>query len=231
MNKSVKLIALNGSPNKNGNTATVIKWVADGAKAHGANVEWLQISDLDIKYCRGCKTCLKTGVCAIQDDLPLVLGKIRNADGYIVGSPVYGGNPTAQLKTLMDRITLLKLYAGILDDGYSVGVATSGIAPTKSVAKDAASMFGKRIGQIGVKCANLSGDFKSLDVDLDHKDKEKAKELGRELVKKCREGGKGWSLKSAWVNFLRKFFLKRLILRNKEMFSGIIKIWKDKGWL
>jgi hypothetical protein len=144
---------------------------------------------------------------------------------------VYGGNVTAQLKTLMDRITLLKLYAGILDEGYSVGVSTSGIAPTKGVAKDAASMFGRRIGHMGVKTASLSGGFKSLDVDSDHEDKEEALELGRELAGKCQQDGGKWSLKYAWIGFLRKVFLKRLILKNKKSFSGIIQIWKEKGWL
>lgn len=231
MDSSIKLIALNGSPNKDGNTATVMKWVAKGAKEQGAKVEWLQISDLDINYCCGCNTCLKTGKCIIQDDLPKFLNKIRNANGYIIGSPVYGGNVTAQLKTLMDRITLLKLYAGILDEGYSIGVSTSGIAPTKGVAKDAASMFGRRIGHIGVKTASFSGGFKSLEVDSDHEDKEEALELGRELTEKCQQGGGKWSLKYAWIGFLRKVFLKRLILKNKKSFSGIIQIWKEKGWL
>ena len=231
MNKSTEIIALNGSPNENGNTATLMKWVAEGAEEKGAEIEWLQISDLNINYCHGCNSCLKTGKCVIEDDLPVILQKLKNAEGYIVGSPVYGGNVSAQLKTLMDRITLLKLYAGILSDGYSVGVATSGIAPTKKVAKDAADMFGRRIGNIGVKCATLSGEFNQLDVTSDVKDKKKARELGRELVEKCRNGGRSWTLKSAWIGFLRKVFLKRLILRNKDMFSGIIKIWKQKGWI
>jgi multimeric flavodoxin WrbA len=230
MEKTIRLICLNGSPNKNGNTATAMAWVATGAEDSGAEVEWIHITDLDINYCKGCNTCLKTGECILPDDMQTVLKKIRDADGVIAGSPVYGGRPTAQLKTLMDRLTLLKLYAGILGEGYSVGVATSGIAPTKKVAKDSASMFGKRIGVIGIKTANLKGEFTPLKITSDHKKKEKAKKLGRQLVKKCRQGGRTWSLKSAWIGFLRKYFLKRLLKKNKAKFAGVIEIWKNKGW-
>lgn len=231
MNDRIKLIVLNGSPNKNGNTSSVIKWVVQGAKTLGAEVDWIQISDLDITYCQGCNNCLKTGKCVINDDLPKVVQKIENADGIIVGSPVYGGKITAQLKTLIDRITLLKLYAGILENGYSIGVATSGIAPTKKVAKEAANMFGKRIGVIGIKTASLSGKFKYINEKSDHKKREKAIKLGKTLAVHCEKGGKYWSLKSAWINFLRKHFLKRLIKRNRGKFAGVIEIWKKKGWL
>ncbi|TXT62164.1 MAG: putative 2-amino-4-deoxychorismate dehydrogenase [Promethearchaeota archaeon] len=230
MEKIIRLICLNGSPNKNGNTATAMAWVAAGAEELGAKVEWLHIADLDINYCKGCNSCLKTGKCVLSDDLQIVLEKIRDADGVISGSPVYGGRPTAQLKTLLDRLTLLKLYAGILGDGFSVGVATSGIAPTKRVAKDSANMFGKRIGVMGIKTASLNGEFTSLQINSDHKKKKNAKKLGRKLVKKCRQGGKTWSLKSAWIGFLRKYFLKRLLKKNRVKFAGVIEIWKEKGW-
>ncbi|TFF97763.1 MAG: flavodoxin family protein [Promethearchaeota archaeon] len=231
MIQSIKIIAINGSPNKDGNTATLMKWVIEGVKEQDANVELIQISDLNINYCQGCNNCLKTGECVIQDDLPEILKKLTNADGYIIGSPVYGGKVTAQLKTLMDRITLLKLYGGILSDGFSVGVATSGIAPTKSVAKDAASLFGHRIGEIGVKCASINGGFKPLKANSDQKKKKIARELGIELVERCKSGDIGWSLKKGWINFLRKTFLKKMIQKNENFFKGVIKIWKEKSWL
>lgn len=231
MNRSIKIIALNGSPNQSGNTTTLMEWVADGAEEQGADVEWIHLNDININYCKGCNTCLKTGKCIIKDELPIILNKLGNANGFIVGSPVYGGGLTAQLKTLFDRITLLKLYADILESGFSVGVSTSGIAPTKSVAKEAASFFGHRIGHIGVKCATLNGGFKPLDIDSDHKKKDEAKDLGMKLVLKCLRGGQKLSLEYAWINFLRKVFLKRMIRRNKEQFQGVIKIWQKKGWL
>lgn len=231
MKEKINLIAINGSPHPNGNTATVMNWVIEGAKELGAEVNWLQISEMNINYCKGCHSCLKTGKCIIEDDLQLILEKVKDADGVIVGSPVYGGRPTAQLKTLMDRITLLKLYAGILDDSNSIGVATSGIAPTRAVAKDSAALFGRPIGIIGVKCATLKEGHKSLQENSNPKKRNKAIKLGRKLVKKSRRGRKAFSLQYCWINFLRKHLLSRMIKRNKEQFSGVLDIWKEKGWM
>lgn len=232
MNNKVKLIAINGSPHRNGNTATVMEWVIEGAKELGAEVEWLQISEYDINYCKGCHTCIKkTGKCIINDDFQMILEKIEAADGVIIGSPVYGGKPTAQLKTLFDRITLLKLYAMILEDGYSIGVATSGIAPTGGVAKEITEFFGRRIGTIGIKCGSLKKGYQHLAENSNHKKRDKARKLGRKLVEKCQKGGKTFSLKHLWINFLRKYLLSRMIKRNEEEFAGIIPIWEEKEWL
>ena len=89
---SKKIIAVNGSPRKNGNTATLLNKVLEGAKSAGAEVEFIQLSELNYKGCMSCFACkVITGKhrCAWQDDLKPVLEKLEKADGVIFGSPIY----------------------------------------------------------------------------------------------------------------------------------------------
>ena len=72
------IVALNGSPHRKGNTATLMQWVLDGCAEAGAGVEWLHVADCHIEYCQGCFTCLRTGACPIVDDVPLALIKLRD---------------------------------------------------------------------------------------------------------------------------------------------------------
>ena len=117
---SIQITGLNGSPHLKGNTATLISWVLKGCEEAGAKVEWINLKDYNLKYCQGCHTCLRTGECAIRDDDYIkILERLISSDGIVVGSPVYADGPTALLKTLMDRFTLLNLFVGIFEKQYT----------------------------------------------------------------------------------------------------------------
>lgn len=104
----MKIIAINGSPRKNFNTAQLIKSASDGAKKAGAEIEIINLYDLD-KYtgcisCFGCKLGKNKGHCINRDGLTEVLEKIREADGLILGSPNYLGDVSAQFRALYERL-------------------------------------------------------------------------------------------------------------------------------
>lgn len=100
----MKVLAINGSPRKNGNTQVIIDEAAKELTKAGVSVERLSIADYDIGPCTGCERCFKKSwSCPIKDDAIEVLRKMAAADGIIVGSPVYCGGMTAQLKALLDR--------------------------------------------------------------------------------------------------------------------------------
>ena len=125
--RRVSIVVLNGSPHRDGNTATLMGWVVAGCVEAGASVEWIHLVDHSIDYCQGCFTCLRTGECHIQDGFAQVRRRMEMADGIIVGSPMYAGQPTAQLKTFLDRLTLLNLYTHVFERQRSVAVVTSGV--------------------------------------------------------------------------------------------------------
>ncbi len=93
MKNNVVVIGLNGSPNRGGNTVTLMNWVLGGCAEAGAAVERLHICDFDIQYCLGCRRCLKEGRCPLDDDYESVLEKIRHADGIVIGTPVCADVP------------------------------------------------------------------------------------------------------------------------------------------
>ena len=100
----MKVLAVNGSPRKKGNTQVLMEAAADELRKAGAEVEMISITEFDIRPCTGCRRCYeKLWDCPIGDDAIKVLKKIAYSDGILVGSPVYFGGVTAQLKALFDR--------------------------------------------------------------------------------------------------------------------------------
>ena len=101
---SVRVAAINGSPRKNGNTQLMLDAAVETMKSEGIDVEHISLADHDIKPCDGCEMCNKEPwACPIEDDAPKVLKKMVAADGILMGSPVYFGGVTAQMKALFDR--------------------------------------------------------------------------------------------------------------------------------
>ncbi|MFW9950185.1 MAG: flavodoxin family protein [Candidatus Thorarchaeota archaeon] len=227
----IRITALNGSPKKNGNTVTLMKWVLEGCQEAGAEVELIHIKDYSIQYCQGCHTCLRTGKCVIDDDMRSIYERLNNSEGIVVGSPVYSGEPTALLKTFLDRLTLFKLYSNIYNTQKTIGVTTSGIAPTKRLAKRLSNFFGRRIGVIGVKTASLKKGYLPLLESYPKKTPKKARALGKKLVKSIEQNTNPRVFSYWWILLLRKYLLSRILKINPEQFAGIIPIWLENGWL
>lgn len=103
-----KILALQGSPRKKGNTATLLNEVINGAKEAGAQTEMIHLASLSMTGCRGCYTCKKEGdtygKCILKDDMKNIYEKIDEADGVIFGSPVYMCAMTPELKMVLDRL-------------------------------------------------------------------------------------------------------------------------------
>lgn len=104
MASRMKVLAINGSPRKNGNTQVMIEEAAKPLRRAGIQVEVVSIRDYEVRPCNACEVCYtKPWHCPIKDDAVKLLRMMKDADGLIVGSPVYGAGVTAQLKALLDR--------------------------------------------------------------------------------------------------------------------------------
>jgi multimeric flavodoxin WrbA len=103
------VIGFNGSPRKKWNTATLLKKALEGAASQGAKTELIHLYDLDFKGCTSCFAC-KTkggrsyGRCALQDDLTPILKQVEEADALILGSPIYFGTVSGEMKSFMERL-------------------------------------------------------------------------------------------------------------------------------
>lgn len=105
---SKNILILSGSPKKNGNTAALIEWAAEGAVSKGASVEVVPLAFLHYKFpgCTSCRACQKNEAyeCVIADDVAPVLRKMASADVIVMATPLYFFAASAQLKILMDRM-------------------------------------------------------------------------------------------------------------------------------
>lgn len=105
----MKVIAINGSPRKTKNTATLLTKALEGASSCGAETELIHLYDLNYKGCISCFSCkLKNGKsygkCALKDDLSPILEKVSNADAIILGSPIYLHSITSAMKAFLERL-------------------------------------------------------------------------------------------------------------------------------
>ncbi len=101
----MKVLAIIGSPRKNGNTAAMVNTLCKGAATAEHETEVIYLTDLNIHDCIACDQC-KTGkieFCAINDDMQQLYKAIINADCIVFGTPVYMGQMTGQMKNFLDR--------------------------------------------------------------------------------------------------------------------------------
>ncbi|MCL5877067.1 MAG: flavodoxin family protein [Candidatus Bathyarchaeota archaeon] len=102
----MKVVAFNGSPRKDGNTAALINHVLKELQAEGIETEFIQLGGQQIHGCIACGTCwkLKNKECKIvNDNINQYIKKITEADGVVLGSPTYFSMMTPELKALIDR--------------------------------------------------------------------------------------------------------------------------------
>lgn len=117
----MKIIAINGSPRKNGNTGILLNKALEGATLNGAETELINLYDFAYSGCKSCFACKlingdSYGQCCINDEISPILKKIRNADSIILGSPIYLGSITGEMKSFMERLIFPYL---VYDENYS----------------------------------------------------------------------------------------------------------------
>ena len=104
----MKVLALNATYRQNGTTVSLVEKALEGAAAVGAETEHLLLKDFDIRYCTNCLKCYgdlesEIAPCTHDDDVTLILEKIKEADGVLLGSPVHMGFVTGLMYVFMER--------------------------------------------------------------------------------------------------------------------------------
>lgn len=99
----MRVLVINGSPRKKGNVATMLHAVSD--QMDDADVHWINVNDLSVRPCMGCMKCRETGTCVLpEDDGHRMAKEIKDCDAIVIGTPVYWGNMSGQMKLMFDRI-------------------------------------------------------------------------------------------------------------------------------
>ena len=99
-----KVLLLNGSPHTHGCTATALDEMVSVFEKEGIETEIIQVGNKEIRGCIACGTCESKGKCVFDDLVNEVAPKFEEADGLVVGSPVYYGSPNGNLLSFLDRL-------------------------------------------------------------------------------------------------------------------------------
>lgn len=101
----MKIIAVNGSPRKEGNTDFLVSEILRIIEKNQIKTETILLRELKLEPCDACKYCREhPGRCHIKDDFSPVFGKVLSAEGLILATPVYFGSATPPIKAFMDRV-------------------------------------------------------------------------------------------------------------------------------
>lgn len=127
----MNVIAINGSPRKNRNTAVLLQSAMDGVHAAGGKTECTHLYDLNFKGCVSCFACKRKngkfyGACACRDALTPVLETIAQADALLLASPIYFMSVTSSLQAFLERllfpyITYTENYQSLFPKKIPVG--------------------------------------------------------------------------------------------------------------
>ena len=122
----MKVILLNGSPKINGNTFIALNEVSESLNAEGIDTEIVHVGSKPIRGCLACGQCNNLKECVTRDLVNDVLAKFKDADGLIVGSPVYYASPAGTLISFLDRLFFSAKFDKTMKVGASVAVARRG---------------------------------------------------------------------------------------------------------
>ena len=118
----MKVLMINGSPNANGNTATALKEMEKVFLAEGVEVEIIHVGNKAIRGCIGCRKCFGLGKCVFDDLVNETAPKLAEADGLVIGSPVYYASANATLMAFVTRLFYSTFY---VDKTMKVGAAVA----------------------------------------------------------------------------------------------------------
>ena len=115
----MKVLMINGSPNREGCTYTALSEVAKTLGKHEIESEIVHVGNKDIRGCIGCRKCKETGKCVFNDLVNQVAPKFAECDGIVIGSPVYFASANGTLVSFIDRL----FYSTSVDKTMKVGAA------------------------------------------------------------------------------------------------------------
>ena len=115
----MKVLMINGSPRENGNIALAFHEMERVFQENGVETENILLGKKAVRGCVACETCRKNGKCVFDDIVNELAEKFREADGLVIGSPVYYGSANGTLMSAMQRL----FYSTHFDKSFKVGAS------------------------------------------------------------------------------------------------------------
>ncbi len=141
----MRAIAINGSPRKDWNTATLLRKALEGAESEGAETRMVHLYDLAFKGCTSCFSCkMKNstcGLCAMKDDLRDILRETLENDVLLLGSPIYFFDVTGEMRSFLERLLFANLVYDLERRTVFTREISCGLIFTMNASEEAAKRF------------------------------------------------------------------------------------------
>lgn len=179
----MKVLLILGSAHVNGCTSRALKEVEKELNSGGVETEWIKIGSKDVRGCIGCNFCREHGRCVFNDVVNEVAPKFAEADGIIVGTPVYYAGANGQVHSFLDR--LFYSTAGTVDKTMKLGatVVSSRRAGSTSAFDDINKFF--TISAMPIVSSTYWNEvhgYTEQDVEADLEGLQTMRNLGRNMV-------------------------------------------------
>lgn len=122
----MKVLILNGSPHANGNTAIALQEMVKIFQQEKIDVELINVGNKAIRGCIGCNACGEKGKCVFDDEVNEIAEKFKDADGLVLGTPVYYSCVNGTLESLLQRLFYSSSFDKTMKVGASVVIARRG---------------------------------------------------------------------------------------------------------
>jgi multimeric flavodoxin WrbA len=221
----MKIIAIHGSPRTiRSTTRRLAQFVLDGATEAGAETEMIDLSDLRVTPCTACEGCSFNGICVYEDDVPVLVARMKEADGIVFASPVYIDNVTGQMKLFFDRLADAIHYQ-FLAGKYGCSVATTHTSGGDEVVTYQNHVL-NYLGVVAVGAISVAtgGDAEAADVK-----EAEARVLGKKLAGAIANGFSDPAQEEEIIG--NREFFKDIVMENKDFRPEDYGRWVRLGWI
>jgi multimeric flavodoxin WrbA len=193
----LKILTINGSRRKNGNTRHLIDSILAPANSGDVDTECVFLGDYDIGACSGCEGCQSSWECVIEDDFARIVTKLDEADGIVLASPTYWYSVTSDMKRFIDRCySLIRFpvdrrgwigkYRGAGKLCVTAAICEQGEASAMGNTSTLLQAFSEDIGLDVIEALEAFGFFAAGSITADQGLLKKAESAGQKLLSRMR---------------------------------------------
>jgi multimeric flavodoxin WrbA len=221
----MKILAINASPRTlRSTTRRLAQFVLAGAETAGAETEMIDLCDLRVTPCTACEGCSFNGICVFDDDVPLIVERMKEADGIVFASPVYIDNVSGQMKVFFDRLADAIHYQ-ILAGKFGCSVATTHTSGGDEVVAYQNHVLNYlAVVSVGGLSVATGGDPEAPDAR-----ESDGRALGLRLADAVANGFPDPEQQEE-ITGNREFF-KDIVIENRDVRSEDYERWVRKGWI
>jgi multimeric flavodoxin WrbA len=221
----MKILAINGSPRTIRSTTRILaNFVLEGTAEAGAETEMIDLCDFRITPCTACDACSFNGICVNDDDVPVIVARMKEVDGIVFASPVYIDNVSGQMKLFFDRLADAIHYQ-VLAGKYGCSVATTHTSGGEEVVAYQNHVL-NYLGVVAVGGLSVAtcGNMEIVDAAG-----ASARAIGRKLADAIRDGFSDQKQEEEIAG--NRAFFRDIVEENRDFRQEDYERWVRRGWI